>query len=194
MTVAHRVYAKTDLLNQYTQRLIKLHGIKRIGKGAFADVFLHPTLPNVAVRVSDMVDANNDWLLLSKRMKNNPWMPTVFETCTAKVERPGGHGHLKFFLAFVERLKPVPSLSGINPVLKHIVEAIEFDYDAELPILEAHRTKIGLLLEEFHDPMLSQAIDLVYKGPARSAHLDLGPRNWLRRGSQLVINDPWYFV
>lgn len=189
-----RVYAKTDLLNQYTQRLIKLHGIKRIGKGAFADVFLHPTLPNVAVRVSDMTDANNDWLTLAQDHQSNPWMPKVFELRTAKVARPGGHGELEFFVAFVERLKPVTSLSGLSPVLRHIVEAIEFDHDESLPLKPRQREKVKLMLEEFHDPMLTTAIDLVFTGPKRPAHLDLGTRNWLRRGTQLVINDPWYFI
>jgi hypothetical protein len=78
----------------YLARL-KNRGIKTLGSGLHAEVFQHPTMSDVVVKMFDATDrAYMYWLRTIVRNQNNKYMPKIIPTVNGKFIhsylRPGG--------------------------------------------------------------------------------------------------------
>ena len=92
------VSSDTDLTD-YVQRLRGLK-IKKLGEGDFSQVFIHPSYPNVVVRISieDGDDGYRQWLKFALANQNNPYVPKIYGTARGRTATS------RLTIVFLERL------------------------------------------------------------------------------------------
>lgn len=178
-----RVYAKTELINDYLKRLVTKK-IKTIGLGVEAMVFQHPTLPNVVVKLMGRHAGFADWAAVCLKHQNNPHLPKVYSMCSVTMKHIKNGDDKYHYLVFTEKLQPVNG--------EIIEKGIGIDFFQWLcDTTQPKPSKYLPYLEEVSDPQLRSALLLAFKKPS-GIIFDLSWENMmLRGGSQLVINDPW---
>lgn len=170
-----RVTAET--YKEYVRRLHDLN-YKFLGEGGFGTVFQHPHFRNVAVKVVKQDRAYRKFVNFCMANPHNPWLPRIASVKAITLDDAN-----LAYVVFMEKLDPVKP-----------------EFIAELK--EAMRSKFGLRLwsdtqwfdraswrkiaagtpEEFSTVATYFADNL--------NNIDLVPSNFMRRGKQLVFNDP----
>ena len=163
--------ASMETLSQYRKRLSKLK-VKKLGGGWFSDVYQHPTLPDVAVKIVHRKDPKYVEYARECMSLQNPWLPRVYGIETREVQWKGKAITLTF--VFLEKLKRAKYLDRVESVKKFSRSAIDFD---DVNWRRVRRNK---------DPEIRQVGKLLTKLEAN----DLQDCNVMLRGKQIVFTDP----
>jgi len=180
-------------LKTYLKRLRKLR-IKKLGAGAFSQVFQHPEFWNVAVKVFTGKDTVYkryvQWCL---KHQSNQYVPNIIEQHDIKSD--SGE---KYHIVFVEKMSPIQT---VQKLVFELSKALELDLAKfeDLPLIKAFGQSDGVSRDDF------KIIDeFVRRGRGdknfrkiwshiRSYgqdHFDLHYNNAMMRGTQLVLSDP----
>lgn len=184
---SHRLLAET--LEDYVTRLGRL-GISQLGKGGFAQVFQHPTMPNVAVKLLVEQDPGYERYLkyCETKGKSNPYCPKILQVVKAE----------KIFddtwdpdmvLVFMEKLTPITQ-QEFNTFHQYASSL------ANLPIMHSNnlcdsRTWHLLSKQKEDLPLAALAKALYVMYASDQEDFDLHKANIMKRGHQLVITDPF---
>lgn len=107
---------KAERKSEYVQRL-KDMGIKQLGKGAWADVFQHPTMKDVAVKVSIWDPGFSAYTKFCTEHPKNPYLLKIVSVHSEPAgsgfnfegnvgDRPGAAGRTSSIITFLEKLTP----------------------------------------------------------------------------------------
>lgn len=164
----------------YKEYVTRLHDLdyRFLGEGGFGTVFEHPTFSNVAVKVVKQDRAYKKFVTFCMQHPRNPWLPRIASIKDLQLDDAN-----LAYVVFMEKLQPV------KPT-----------FIAELK--EAMRSKFGL--RPWSDTQWFNRASwrhIAANSPKDFAELatyfatnlnnvDLVPSNFMRRGNQLVFNDP----
>lgn len=173
----------------YFNRLEKDLKIKRIGTGAFARVFQHPTDPNIAVKVfTDEDHAFRHYLKFCQAHPDNKYLPKIFSVVKHRHNPEKKDKDLtideivdwKYSIAFMEKLKPVSKDYLVKFISKFGI------YDKEFADLTDSEWRI-LAYRQDEDPDLAEFAKYLLK---TNYVPDLHTKNVMLRGKQIVFIDP----
>jgi hypothetical protein len=186
LNASHRLLAET--VQQYIDRLKEL-GIKSLGDGSFAEVFQHPTMPNVVVKL--LYEDDPGYLKYLKfcqgKGKGNPYCPKILQVVQAKdafdITTRIGENLPNLHLVFMEKLKPINNTQYASFVaLLHKSSGMRLSpEDRELWF---H------LSRQIIDKDLAVVARFIYATSAKE-DLDMHTGNVMKRGTQWVITDPF---
>lgn len=183
-----------ESLSKYLTRLVQNQGIKKLGGGAFSQVFQHPEFSNVVVKVYTEKDTVYkryvSWCL---KNQSNQYVPKIIEQTKYKSPETGE----KYNIVFMQKMTPIKTTGKLISLL---VKALNLNTAAaeDLPFMSA----FGEEGREQHD---FELIDkYVRRGNADKdftkawAHIasygpskfDLHYGNVMLRDGQLVLTDP----
>jgi hypothetical protein len=167
---------KREDFNAYLKRL----AVRKLGRGATATVFQHPTLSDVVVKVglAKPDSQGYEWLQWCHK-HSNAWAPRVYSIMELDTELPAGKKG-RMFVAFMERLEKADSV---------VVRQFFADNATLFPKLE--RSFWGFnpgALKTIEDPELRA----VLKAINQFEHCDFKLENVMMRGTQIVFSDPVY--
>lgn len=188
-----------ETLSEYTRRLRKL-GIKEIDRGEYGIVFQHPTLKDVVVKLLGEADPDYmDWIHFCQKNQNNPYVPKIHKvTKKTNVFDLGDSGmysgslpHL--YLIFMEKLKPLSNaeftkFGAYVAGLAHTVPdrgsfvARDITDSAKLWTAVSRQKK---------DQTLANVAKIIARKGTAGVLLDIHPGNIMKRGTQIVITDPF---
>jgi hypothetical protein len=159
--------------HQYVNRLKKL-GLEHIGDGFNADVFQHPTMPDVAVKVVDAVDRQHfNFTRWSMKHSWNPWVPKFHSIQMIDVVNSTAYG-----IIFTERLDRIGGYEYTQFTRDF------FDTDPEFLCVDSVREA----LHQVDSDDLRTLLNFLLRKPHS---LDLHQENFMKRGDQIVFVDPW---
>lgn len=187
INASQRLLAET--LDEYVQRLEK-QGISSLGKGGFAKVFQHPTMPNVAVKLLVERDPGYERYLqfCETKGKGNPYCPKILQVVKADkiFDDPWDPNMV---VVFMEKLAPI-SQHEFNTFHQYV------SYLADIPITHDNNLcdpETWHLLSKQKDDVplakLAKALYVMYTSDQED--FDLHKANIMKRGQQLVITDPF---
>lgn len=167
-----------ETYQEYVWRLMDL-GHVRIGQGSFAVVFDHPQFKNIVVKVVKKDNAYLKFAKFAHSRKRNPWLPNIASIQQADLEDAPGA-----FLVFMEKLNPVSYSSA---------QAFKFKLAANFKLVPTDKT--SWFTKQSWQAIAEGTKDKHFKEVAvyfayNHSNLDLLYTNLLRRGPQLVFNDP----
>ena len=194
--MTERIYAKAELVDDYLNQLVK-KGVKKLGQGQDALVFQHPTLSNVVVKLCRMESASVLWARVCiQHASSNPWLPRIhgIYSCKLRNSKDTYNGFRKISaLIFSEKLS-----SASAPDIEKALGKPLFDFLAEEDMEDAFKNRpdpglrlVKAILTKIKDPKLVEAVLLLSRRPPKVLN-DLGKKNYMRRGHQVVFNDPWF--
>lgn len=140
------------------------------GRGDHAAIFAHPTRPDLVIRASDYPDGFFEYVL-----QKEAWPAEVQPFCP--VVHAIAHVDGEIFVAICERLSKLDAGADGERLVKVVAQARRVHAD--------RLDNDGRAALEMEQPGLSS---LLYW--CRNFR-DLKDENWLRRGNQLVLNDPY---
>lgn len=200
LVASHTV--KAESIEDYTQRLKKL-GIKQIGEeGAAGVVFQHPTLKDVAVKL--LVEEDNaykDYVKFCQKNPSNPYLPKIHKVSKAKNAFDGNYGRATndLYLVFMEKLTPI-STREYNKFASYCSKlANERRTDKDISWTSGYfDSKEKLNLDDFWqdvarnrtDPMVAKTAKYLFQASRRYT-LDMHQMNLMKRGTQVVLIDPF---
>jgi hypothetical protein len=180
-----------ESLPDYLTRLVKKAGVKKLGGGAYSQVFQHPKYGNVVVKVYTAKDRDYArYVQFCLKHQSNPYVPRIADE--VKYKSPEGE---KYNIVFLEKMTAMKTARGVAAKLQKAFSKLEPE---ELSDIEYH-------CEEQDMPELFEYLDaLVKEGRANSSFVelwkhirsygkdkfDMHPGNVMLRGQQLVITDP----
>jgi hypothetical protein len=178
-----------ETLDQYFDRL-RAKGIRNLGEGAFSVVFDHPTLPSVVVKVIYYKDATYmSYVNLCKKHPSNPWLPKILggpEIHVVDSDSTPMSVKQKVLFMFLEKLKPASSssLSKASIYLGTLL-GLKLTAPSDFEVFEPRDWE--KLSYQNKDKDIATLASFLADHPD---NLDLGPQNFMMRGSQVVFNDP----
>ncbi len=206
LKAAYRLLAERK--SEYIKRL-KDMGIKPLGKGAFSDVFQHPTMPDVAVKIAVWNPGFMDYVHLCQQHPSNPYLLKILDVHDNPMgegfnfegdagDRPGRLGRTSSTIVFVEKLTPATkeqlkifmayceSLIGIKPT-GHTFDEMH-GYDKE----KTQKAFWSKLSKQTKDRNLQQFALWFMNALTRHNNRipDMHDENIMMRGSQPVFSDP----
>lgn len=134
ITIPKKPEKVSEPLFNYTSRLTsKTEKQKRLGVGAFAEVYQHPKYRTVAVKVSEENKRILRYIEYALKHQDNPYIPRIYgiRRFTSKRDRLGTD---KYFVLFLEKLKNYEGLglrAKRNLLQQHVGEYVN-DYDVEI--------------------------------------------------------------
>lgn len=192
INAAYRLRAET--LNSYVKRLKKL-GIKTLGRGQYADVFQHPTMPDVVVKLLTDNDPCYEAYVEFSRKTRNKYTPKILDVVSADqafdVKGKDDLGDLR--LVFMEKLEPLHYNRFID-FGEHVGKLAGFKsrFDIESALMDVE-TWIKVSKQKV-DPDLAKLAKFlvkINKTGVKGSQLDLHDGNMMVRGTQVVITDPF---
>jgi hypothetical protein len=183
-----------EALKPYLDRLVSKEGIKKLGGGAFSQVFQHPHYGNVVVKVyTDRDVIYKKYAAWCMKHQHNPYVPKIIEQTKYKSPETGE----KYNIIFIQKMTPIKTSGKLVSLL---VKALELDTKAaeDLPFM----TAFGQLGKEKEDFRLIDKYVKMGRGDKDFkeiwAHIktyganrfDLHPGNVMLRDGQLVLTDP----
>lgn len=189
---------REESLHDYLTRLVSREGIKRLGGGAFSQVFQHPQFHNVVAKVysgKDTLFAKYvQWCL---KHQNNPYVPKIIEEVVYHDPDPKAKiksyrivfmqkmMKIKTWAAFVAAFALALGLDATNNDEKEIIDELMADkYDMFILITAVKRAfELGKGDKHFVEVwkhILSYGV----------WNIDLHQGNIMLRGKQLVFTDP----
>lgn len=193
----HEIVA--ERLQNYVKRLKKL-GIKRLGGGSFANVFQHPTLPDVVVKLL----VENDWgyeqyVKFSQKNPANKYVPKILQVVNADQAFDKKHEadveNLR--LIFMEKLQPaldddyLEFANDCSATLYLKGNANFARMDSAINYMNSVSTWVQLSTQK-KDPQLAALAQFIVKTRGkRGAALDMHSGNIMMRGNQVVVTDPF---
>lgn len=192
--------------SEYVQRL-KDMGIKHLGKGAWSDVFQHPTLPDVVVKVSTWTPGFAAYAKFCQTHSGNPYLLKVADVHEKDLgegfnyegdagDKPGRLGRTSSSIIFVEKLTEAPKQKLLEFVaycekladLKASAKTFDYYHDYENENLNLRLWK-GLAAQS-KDRNLQQ-FSTWYVSRVQNNHIpDIHDSNVMMRGPQIVFSDP----
>ena len=187
--MTERVYAKAELIDDYLKRLVA-QKIKQIDLGGEARVFQHPTLSNVVVKLFESPYGQVRWAQACIRNSTNPYLPKILSICKAKLRYDATSSKtISYYLVFSEKLTPLKNRVPLYKILGTYLGNWFCETDNPARDLRADSTA-RRLFGELKDRKLKLALELAIKKPS-NCEFDLTTKNFMLRGSTLVLTDPW---
>lgn len=192
-----------ETLNQYSERLMHTLGIKRLGRGNFAQVFQHPVYHNVAVKVVKDDPNYIEYVRFCMQNPTNPWLPRIIDIVDAKIDDDDFDMYGDYWrrtekkpvqvpieVVFFEKLREA-SNREIHAAVKKVLAEVpsnmlvkEFFYD----FASFNRDTWYVVSISTTDPHLKQFAEMAHECRFEDIHGD----NVMMRGDQLVFTDPVY--
>lgn len=197
---------KAERRTEYVQRL-KNMGIKHLGKGAWADVFQHPTMKDVVVKISTWDPGFSAYTKFCTDHPNNPYLLKIislhekpmgegfnYEGSSGDTAGPGGR--TSSVITFIEKLAPVSrtgvlrfvalceELAGLPPTGK------TFNYYADYGNEKLNDRLWAALSKQSQDRNLQQFAAWYVKRIAAGSIPDVHDGNVMMRRNQIVFSDP----
>lgn len=183
-----------EALAAYLNRLTSKEGIKKLGGGAYSQVFQHPHYGNVVVKVyTDRDTVFKKYAAWCMKHQSNPYVPKIIEQVKYKSPETGE----KYNIIFIQKMSPIKTSGKLVSLL---VKALQLDTKSaeDLPFMMAFG-ETGKEQEDFK--MIDKSIksgkgDKDFRevwahirtyGPGK---FDLHPGNVMLRDGQLVLTDP----
>lgn len=184
---------RAERIQEYIKRLRKL-GIKSMGSGSFADVFQHPTMPNVVVKLLTDHDRGYEaYVKFSQKNPSNKYCPRILDVVRVDgaFDKVGEFDMLDLRLVAMEKLKPLEDDDYHkfgNHVLKCAGLPSERDAGHELEYIEVWRKAT----KQKTDPDLAKLAAFIVKNVShRGVQLDMHQGNMMMRGGQIIVTDPF---
>lgn len=177
-----RLKLTAERYGEYLERLTDDLNVKSLGSGAFAEVFQHPTLKNVVVKVLRKDPNYLRYAEFCRARPRNPWLPKI--AAITPVQIVGSpHAHL----VFLEKLN-----RGTLRAIRELKKSLTKDYG--LPVTADDKSWFTAkgwrnLAERTKDKGLAE-FALFAGDPKNHRRLDLHEGNLMLRGTQLVFTDP----
>jgi len=166
-------------LSSYTGRLVQqLH---LLGEGSFAQVFQHPTDPNMVVKVFADDPVYLQYVNFCQRNPNNRWLPKVMELHRLDID-----GRDDVWAVFMPRLRHATqaqvnqAFAGLVPWLPEVNKAFSERKRLSFP-------QWRILVRMADDPDTKTMATWMWRHFNR---LDLLRQNFMMRDDQVVFNDP----
>lgn len=122
-----------EALKPYLDRLTSKEGIKKLGGGAFSQVFQHPHYGNVVVKVyTDKDDVYKRYVAWCMKHQSNPYVPKIVEQVSYK----SPDTKEKYHIVFMQKMTPV---NTVGKLISLLVKALQLDTKAaeDLPFMTA---------------------------------------------------------
>ena len=156
----------------YVKRLTSM-GLEQLGNGFCANVFQHPTMPTIAVKVVEATDKQFfRYMKWAKEHPWNPWVPQFYDSQLIDVVNERGYG-----IIFLERLERISE-----------TEYVEFM--TEQLCCTSSRVSADSLREAEAKCHSDDLRSLIHFLLVSAKSLDLHQGNFLKRGQQIVFVDP----
>jgi hypothetical protein len=164
----------------YREYITRLHDLdyKFLGQGAFGTVFEHPTFSNVAVKVVKADSAYKKYAEFCAAHKSNPWLPKIADLVPVKLDDAP-----RAYIVFMEKLQPVKP-EFIDELRDSMISRFRLRRWSETQWFD--RASWRKIASE--TPPAFAVIASYFANNLNS--VDLTPSNFMRRGNQLVFNDP----
>lgn len=176
------LFLSEETLEDYSNRLVKTLNIKRLGSGAYAHVFQHPTFSNIVVKVFTARDkAYKKYLAWCLKHQNNKYVPKIIEAVLVKSEAGDA-----YTIVFMQKMKKVSNNKFRAWLEIMFGKKVADNYDQvnwEKLYGALHKAASKIKDSDFRevwDHVLSHGTN----------RLDLHPGNIMMRGSQVVFSDP----
>lgn len=179
-----------EKLADYFKRLVKKHGIKKLGGGAFSQVFQHPQFHNVAVKVYRNKDTvYRRYLAWCMKNQSNPFVPKIIE----QVQFTGTSD--PYNIVFMQKMEPV----GTNRFVNEVAKALGLTFIEREDLYDVYEDNLGSGREFYRFMKQAAQSDRCNPDFARLwAHVasygvdvvDFHAGNAMMRGRQLVVTDP----
>lgn len=178
-----------------------------LGSGVQTIAYAHKKYPNAVLKVSGVLGKNSaavQFLRVCVNHQDNPFFPKIYsyKLVPAKEMSEDDRDYLEdegadlmidspyYLISVVERLDKVyapgvvSALAAMNIDANEFEDAYEFEDDRVL-----NRRRRKLVYDKCNNTQFKQALRLL--DPLMNTYIpDLHSDNFMRRGSQLVINDP----
>ena len=193
--VKHRHgYIFEEKLSDYLRRLVDALNIKKLGSGAYSNVFQHPHYSNVVVKVYTARDKKYaryvKWCLAHQ---SNPYVPQIIGQ-TEYVSPISRGKESKYNILFMQKMEPVSEAAFARLLSKSFTKLTSEDRELLKDVIDSYD------MEELFDRLNS----FVKRGVADSSfveiwnhvktygrqNFDLHHGNVMKRGTQLVVTDP----
>lgn len=122
-----------EALKPYLDRLVSKEGIKKLGGGAFSQVFQHPHYGNVVVKVyTDKDTVYKRYVAWCMKHQSNPYVPKIVEQVSYK----SPDTKEKYNIVFLQKMTPV---NTVGKLISLLVKALQLDTRAaeDLPFMTA---------------------------------------------------------
>ncbi len=163
--------------------IIKKKGWKHKSGGAYSSVYFNTKHPKLVMKISR--DPTDGWLMWANVTsgKKNPWFPQIHSCAVFDQPNDTGGRNYIHYIAIVEKLHSISS------------HKIYSEYDLLTSILNTgydywDTSKLRLNIPNWLSAPLVRCLALM-KRVSRQCYVDMHDENVMRRGSQLVINDPF---
>ena len=195
--------SKPDYYNRLEQEL----NIQRLGNGAFARVFQHPTHPEVVVKVfTDEDKAYKAFLKFCLQNQGNKYLPKILSvhhhdhTPKKKIKDRSIDEIVdnKYTLVFMEKLTPATK-DDVTKFIKSVpfeAQHLKNNLKAEVPyrlgqLVSFYNAEWTDLSRQTEDKDLAEVANFFVGILKKQMYsLDLHDKNVMMRGSQLVFTDP----
>lgn len=185
-----------EALPDYLKRLVKKHGIKKLGGGAYSQVFQHPHYHNVVVKVYTAKDVKYArYLAWVMKNQSNPYVPKVIE------QHKHFDGKNKYFIVFMQKMSPIKTSEAVVKLLARAL-GIKPGSDEYEDLGDVYDYGEGSGSEFVHE--FSEIVDAAVKAKTADPDfvkvwkqikknpedLDMHSGNVMTRDGHLVVTDP----
>jgi hypothetical protein len=176
-------------LKTYLSALVDKHGIKKLGGGAFSQVFQHPVYKNVVVKVYKASDTvYKKYVAWCLKNQSNPYVPKIIEQNEYKSPKGDAYN-----IVFMQKMRPASVKTFKAQLRAAMPKAKDIEFE-DLDIAIDDYDMVGMYEE------LNRLIPLFGNNDLKSiwghirsygkAKFDLHPGNVMMRDGQLVLTDP----
>jgi hypothetical protein len=180
--VKNRFSVYEETMKEYHDRLVSTLNIKKLGSGAYAHVFQHPTYHNVVVKVfTDRDTTYKKYVNWCLKNQGNKYVPQIIEM--VPVKSPSGD---KYNIVFMEKMNPVSGPSfhhWLETKFGTAVMSAYADSDYDQMFIE-----FGKAVQAGTDSDLKKIWAHIKTYGAD--HFDLAAGNVMSKGLQIVFTDP----
>lgn len=169
---------EAETYKEYIRRLVDEMDYVKLGEGGFGTVIQHPTLRNVVVKVVKMDRAYRKFCDFVMKHPHNPWLPKI-----ARLEQLKLDDANLAFAVFMEKLDKVDEAYVVK-----LKEAFRSRYNLKFWSDNQWFDRASWRKIAADSPPDFAQLATYFATNLNS--LDLTPSNFMRRGNQLVFNDP----
>lgn len=199
MSASQRLLELAESFQDYSDRLVKEFNIKSVGTGNFSEVFQHPKMKNVVVKVFIHDKGYEEYLSWCLKNQKNKFVPKIYKVeqrdagQTTKINRgitsPLGNTYTFVFMEKLNVAKKSVLLKFLNSL--GVIPRLPF---------QEHHTNLSGLWKDHWGFVAKNSTDKDLRSLARflsscAGNLDMHDdnNNVMQRGSdQLVFVDPIY--
>lgn len=168
-----------ETYKEYVKRLLDLDYTK-LGEGGFGTVFQHPCFDNVAVKVVKQDRAYRKFASFCIENPHNPWLPRIASVKSIKLDDAN-----LAYVVFMEKLQPVTPA-----YVAQLKQAMQSKYGLRLWSDTQWFNRASWRAIATHKDTPPDFAELAAYFATNLNNIDLVPSNFMRRGNQLVFNDP----